>query len=83
MNQSIAFGTGQNVYTVFDSPKGPHQVFAKPSSDQGQADSVLVARSSDGGRTFSTAVVAIAAPRRRRRPYYIRSTLGVQARPGR
>ena len=81
VNQSLAFGTGQNVYTVFDSPKGPQQVYGAPSFGQGQADSVLVARSSDGGRTFNTAVVAIAAPEGAAFPFYIRPTLGVQARP--
>ena len=81
MNQSLTFGTGQNVYTVFDSPKGPQQVYGAPSFGQGQADSVLVARSSDGGRTFNTAVVAIAAPDGAPFPFYIRPTLGVQARP--
>ena len=81
VNQSLAFGTGQNVYTVFDAPKGPQQVYGAPSFGQGQADSVLVARSSDGGRTFNTAVVAIAAPDGAPFPFYIRSTLGVQARP--
>jgi hypothetical protein len=30
VNQSVAFGTGQNVYTVFDSPKGPQQVYGTP-----------------------------------------------------
>ena len=81
MNQSVAFGTGQNVYTVFDSPKGPQQVYGAPGFGQGQADSVLVARSSDGGRTFNTAVVAIAAPDGAPFPFYIRPTLGVQPRP--
>jgi putative cell wall binding repeat protein len=81
VNQSLAFGTGQNVYTVFDSPKGPQQVYGAPSFGQGQADSVLVARSVDGGRTFNTAVVAIAAPDGAPFPFYIRPTLGVQARP--
>jgi len=47
-NGSVAFGTGQNVYTTFASQR---------SSAEG--DSVLVARSTDGGRTFEVAVVAI------------------------
>ncbi|MDQ3895811.1 MAG: glycoside hydrolase [Actinomycetota bacterium] len=81
MNQSVAFGTGQSVYTVFDSPKGPQQTFTNASRDQGQADSVLVAKSSDGGKTFGVATVAIAAPPGAQ-PYYVRPTLGVQARPG-
>ena len=37
--------------------------------------------SPDGGRTFNTAVVAIAAPDGAPFPFYIRPTLGVQARP--
>lgn len=49
MEQSVAFGSGQNVYTVFDS----RQSASVP-------DSVLVAHSPDGGRTFATAVVAVA-----------------------
>lgn len=47
-NGSVAWGAGQNVYTTFSS--------ARP----GESDSILVARSSDGGRTFAPAVVAIA-----------------------
>lgn len=81
VNQSVVWGTGQNVYTVFDSPKGPQQVFGAPSFGQGQADSVLVARSTDGGRTFETAVVAIAAPEGAPFPFYIRPTLGIEPRP--
>ncbi len=44
---SVAFGSDQNVYTTFSSVR------------EGQGDSVLVARSIDGGRTFETATVAI------------------------
>lgn len=81
MNQAVAFGTGQNVYTVFTASKGPYQTFANASlRDQGQADSIVVVRSTDGGRTFGTAVVAIAAPDGPA-PYYARPTLGVQPRP--
>ena len=46
-NGSVQFGSGQNVYTTFASQR------------PGEGDSVLVARSTDGGRTFNTAVVAI------------------------
>lgn len=81
VNQSIAFGSNNQVYAVFDATTGPRQVFTNPSRDQGQADSVLVAKSSDGGKTFGVATVAIAAPPGAQ-PYYVRSTLGVQARPG-
>lgn len=41
---------------------------------------MLVAKSSDGGKTFGVATVAIGAPPGPQ-PYYVRSTLGVQARP--
>lgn len=81
VNQSITFGSNNQVYAVFDATTGPRQVFTNPSRDQGQADSVLVAKSSDGGKTFGVATVAIAAPPGPQ-PYYVRSTLGVQARPG-
>ena len=80
VNQSIAFGSNNQVYATFDSTTGPRQVFTNPSRDQGQADSVLVAKSSDGGKTFGVATVAIAAPPGAQ-PYYVRPTLGVQARP--
>lgn len=44
---SVAFGSGQNVYTTFS--------WNRP----GQTDATLVARSTDGGRSFGPAVVAI------------------------
>lgn len=47
----IAFGRGNTVYATFASAR------TSPSGDQGK--SVLVARSTDGGRNFGTAVVAI------------------------
>src|SRR5437764_7916936 len=74
VNQSIAFGSNKQVYAVFDSTTGPRQVFTNPSRDQGQADSVLVAKSSDGGKTFGVATVAIAAPPGPP-PYYVRPTI--------
>ncbi|MHB1534391.1 MAG: sialidase family protein, partial [Acidimicrobiales bacterium] len=47
---SVAFGAGQNVYTTFSSQKGKTD------------ESVLVARSTDGGRTFGPAVVVMDGP---------------------
>lgn len=44
---SVAWGTGQNVYTTFS--------WNRP----GETDASLVARSTDGGRTFQPATVAI------------------------
>lgn len=46
-NATIAFGSGQNVYTTFSAPA--------PDG----ADSILVSRSTDGGVTYNPAVVAI------------------------
>ncbi len=47
-NGSVMFGAGQNVYTTFASQRSA-----------AEGDSVLVARSTDGGRTFGVGVVAI------------------------
>ena len=80
VNQSIAFGSNNQVYAAFDATTGPRQVFTNPSRDQGQADSTLVAKSSDGGKSFGVATVAIAAPPGPQ-PYYVRAVLGVQPRP--
>ncbi len=46
MDGSVAFGSGSNVYTVFSSLRG------------NEGDSALVAKSTDGGRTFGVATVA-------------------------
>jgi putative cell wall-binding protein len=65
--QSVAFGSGANVFTTF-AAGGP---------DGGP---VLVSRSSDGGRTWQPAVVALPAP-----PgvvTYLRPRLAVVPRPG-
>ncbi len=40
MDQSVAFGSGQSVYTTFSSIRAP------------EGDSVLIAKSTDGGRSF-------------------------------
>ncbi|MGH9120660.1 MAG: cell wall-binding repeat-containing protein, partial [Acidimicrobiales bacterium] len=80
MNQSVAFGSNGQVYAVFDSTNGTPEVFTNPTNGLGQGDSVLVAKSSDGGRTFAPAVVAILAPPGPA-PMYVRPTIGVEARP--
>ena len=52
LDQSIAFGKGRTVYTTFSSPVvGP--------TGEPQGKSVLVARSTDGGRSFPTAKVVL------------------------
>ncbi len=53
--QSVAFGSGQNVYTAFAVPRA---IAGAPERESGM--SVLVAKSANGGRTFAPAVVAIA-----------------------
>ncbi len=80
VNQSIAFGSNNQVYAVFDSTTGPRQVFTNPSINSGQGDSTLVAKSTDGGKTFGVATVALPAPPGPQ-PYYVRGTVGVQPRP--
>ncbi|MGH9124298.1 MAG: cell wall-binding repeat-containing protein [Acidimicrobiales bacterium] len=57
-NQSVVFGSGQNVYTVFASHRGLQE---RPESHvvQGEGDSIIMNHSSDGGKTWSTGVVAI------------------------
>jgi putative cell wall-binding protein len=81
VNQSIAFGSNNQVYATFDSTTGPREVFTNATNGLGQGDSTLVAKSSDGGKTFGVATVVLAAPPGPQ-PYYVRPTVGVQARPG-
>ncbi|MGH7685707.1 MAG: cell wall-binding repeat-containing protein [Candidatus Dormibacteria bacterium] len=79
MNQSVAFGSNGQVYTVFTATNGLPEIFTAPSNGKGQADSTLMAKSSDGGRTFATAVVAVPAPTGPA-PMYTRPTVGVEPR---
>jgi len=51
--QTVVFGSGQNVYAVFSTPRST-------ASGGEQGSSVLVAKSVDGGTTFAPAVVAMA-----------------------
>ncbi len=80
VNQSIAFGSNNQVYATFDSTTGPREVFTNATNGLGQGDSTLVAKSSDGGKTFGVATVVLAAPPGPQ-PYYVRPTVGVQPRP--
>ena len=78
-NKSVVFGFGQNVYTTFASHRGEQQ---RPESRvvAGEGDSVIVNRSTDGGRTFERGVVAIQGgpgPW----PFIIRPGVAVQPRP--
>lgn len=78
-NKSVVWGTGQNVYTTFASHRGPKQR-PETGTAAGEGDSVLVNRSTDGGRTFERAVVAIQGARESR-PFIIRPGIAVQPRP--
>ncbi|MGH9125465.1 MAG: cell wall-binding repeat-containing protein [Acidimicrobiales bacterium] len=80
VSSGIAFGSNNQVYAAFTSTTGPRQVFTAPTKNKGQADSTLVAKSSDGGKTFAVATVAVAAAPGPQ-PYYVRPTLGVEPRP--
>ncbi|MGI8624171.1 MAG: sialidase family protein, partial [Solirubrobacteraceae bacterium] len=57
-NASITYGSGQNVYATFSVHRG---AFNRPeaNADAGAGDDALVARSTDGGRTFGPAVIAV------------------------
>ena len=81
MDGGIAFGSGQNVYIAFD---------VRPP-DLSEGSTTLVARSTDGGRTFAEAQVVMAGtpgidPGFGNQPgqqsSYLRPKLAVQRRPG-
>lgn len=78
-NKSVVFGSGQNVYTTFASHRGSQQ---RPESNvvAGEGDSVIVNRSTDGGKTFERGVVAIEGAKDSR-PFIIRPGVAVQPRP--
>jgi hypothetical protein len=79
-NASVAFGSGRNVYTAFSSHRGP---FQRPESRiiAGEGDDSLVARSTDGGRTFQVATVAIKGGPEPQ-PFFIRPQLAVEPGAG-
>ncbi len=68
MDGGIAFGSGQNVYIAFDAARA------------GSGDSVFVARSTDGGRTFGPGQLVIEGGPALD-PYFVRPKLGVLRRP--
>jgi putative cell wall-binding protein len=79
-NQSVVFGSGQNVYTTFASHRGLQE---RPEIKvvQGEGDSIIVNHSTDGGRTFQTGVVAIhGSPMSQ--PYVIRPGVAVFPKAG-
>ena len=78
-NQSVVFGSGQNVYTTFASHRGIQQL---PEGGRvgGEGDSVIVSHSGDGGKTWDTGVVAIQGGAVTW-PFVIRPGVAVQARP--
>ncbi|HVL05573.1 MAG TPA: hypothetical protein VM388_06270 [Acidimicrobiales bacterium] len=78
-NKSVVWGTGQNVYTTFASHRGEKQR-PETGTAAGEGDSVIVNRSTDGGRTFERGVVAIQGARESR-PFIIRPGIAVQPRP--
>ena len=79
-NASVVFGAGQNVYTAFSSHRGP---FQRPESGivAGIGDDSLVVRSTDGGRTWQTAVPAILGGPDAQ-PFYIRPQVTVHRGAG-
>jgi len=79
-NASVVFGAGQNVYTAFSSHRGPYQRPEVPII-AGAGDDSLVARSTDGGRTFQTAVVAIPGGSDPQ-PFFIRPQVAVHRGAG-
>ena len=78
-NKSVVWGTGQNVYTTFASHRGEQQR-PETGTAAGEGDSVIVNRSTDGGRTWERGVVAIQGARESR-PFIIRPGIAVQPRP--
>jgi putative cell wall-binding protein len=77
-NQSVVWGSGQNVYTTFASHRGIQQL---PEGGRvgGEGDSVIVNHSGDGGKTWDTGVVAIQGGAVTW-PFVIRPGVAVQAR---
>ncbi len=81
-NTGIVFGSGQNVYITFSAHRGDFiRLDTSPPTEGGAGDDSVVARSTDGGRTFQPAVVAIpGAPTPQ--PVSIRPQIAVQRRAG-
>jgi len=81
-NTGIVYGSGQNVYITFSAHRGDfNRTDATPPVEGGAGDDSVVARSTDGGRTFRPAVRAIpGAPSGQ--PLAIRSQIAVQRGAG-
>src|SRR3954447_26381901 len=77
-NKSVVFGSGQNVYTTYANHRGAQQ---RPESNvvAGEGDSIIVNRSTDGGKSFERGVVAIEGAKDSR-PFIIRPGVAVQPR---
>jgi hypothetical protein len=78
-NESVVFGTGQNVYVTYANHRGPQQR-PETGTAAGEGDSVIVNKSTDGGKTFGQGVVAIQGAADSR-PFIIRPGIAVQPRP--
>ena len=81
-NTGIVFGSNENVYITFSVHRGePNRLDTSPPLEGGAGDDVMVARSTDGGRTFEPALRAIAgAPRGQ--PVATRPQIAVQRGAG-
>ena len=81
-NTGIVFGSGQNVYITFSAHRGGYnRLDTAPPTQGGAGDESMVARSTDGGRTFQPAVVAIPGSTSPQ-PVSIRPQIGVQRGAG-
>jgi hypothetical protein len=76
-NQSVVFGSGQNVYTAFATHRG---VGVLPVAGRigGEGDSVILSHSGDGGKTWNSAVAIQGGAETW--PFIIRPGVAVQAR---
>jgi len=81
-NTGIVFGSGQNVYITFSAHRGAfNRLDTVPPTEGGAGDDSVVARSTDGGRTFQPAVVAIPGSSNPQ-PVSIRPQIAVQRGAG-
>lgn len=81
LNTGVVYGSGQNVYVTFSAKRG---LFNRPEGggpQNGPGDDVMVARSTDGGRTFQPALVAIPSTPNPQ-PFRIRPQIAVQRGAG-
>lgn len=86
-NATVVWGSGQNVYVAFSSHRGEFNRPEggdpnNPDRENGAGDDSLVARSTDGGRTFKPAVVAVPGSTNPQ-PFSIRPQVAVEPGAGR